>query len=1402
MSYRILTLLTLLVSIPSFSASERHRSAVYFGGSAADVANAVAVDGEGNAYVAGSMTREAGKKSAFVSKTKADGTEVLWTAYLDGASAESIAVDSRGSVWAGGAGFLAKLNGEDGRVERSLEVAGVRAIAVDQGGAVYAAGDGFVTKYAGFEVVYTAKVAGMVQGLAVDRNGAAYVAFGNSVGRLTADGGMFDYTLDLGFAANAVAIDGMGSAYVTGTNAMVAKVSPTGDGLVYAVSLGGVLEQEWRSIALDGMGNLYVAGWTSSSDFARARGWHGDRDGFLVKLNGAGEVVETEFAGTAARDAMNGVAVTAAGDIYLAGWTEAAGLGVGPLAQLQGGTDAVLVKFAANGTNRAITGTTTTLATSPAGSVGFGQAVVLTATVSPAGGTGKVTFYDGAMVIGTATLSGTTATLTTTLLEGGARSLRAYYLGDVNFSASLSANVTLAVNVTPALAFSPTGGATTTVTGDPLAIATGDLNGDGRADVVTANYTNRTVTVLLANGTGGFTQASGSPIFGGVQPSAVLIADFNGDGKRDLAVANQGSETVAIMLGNGNGTFGAATTLAMPGSPGVLKSADVNNDGNVDILSANFLGGSIGVLLGNGSGGFSAAAGSPVVLGGQVGSVAIGDYNGDGKLDLAVTSFTNENVLIRLGDGLGGFATSAGSPITVGGTPFGIEAGDFNGDGKLDLAVANFAVSSISLLIGNGTGGFTTSASSPITVGSTPRWITILDYNGDGKLDLAVANTAGNSVSVLQGNGAGGFTAASGSPITGNSTPMAVATGDFNGDGRVDIVVVNRQSGVSTIPGVGATPLVVGMVPSNPTTTTQTLALTLRDGDGFGNFARVYFLINTSATIPQNTCHGFYDRGENNFYLYNDALTVLQGPLTAGSAGTLQNSQCILYGTGSGVAAEAGTDTTLNMRMTMQGLYATTTEKVYFWALDKQNLGTGWVQTGSWVLGAAVGSQAPTVVSGTPTNPTTSPQTFTFTVRDNNGSANLDRVYFLVNTTATVPVNSCHGFYDRATNGLYLYNNDYSVLQGPLTLGTSGSLSNSQCSVNGLTSSLVSGAGTDVVFNLGMSLLGSYATSTQNIYIWAVDKEANGTGWVQTGTWGNAGAPVAPTFVSGTPANPSGSPQTFALVARDGNGFSDISRMYFVVNTTATVPVNSCHGFYDRATGAFYLYNDALTVLQGPLTPGVAGTLANGQCSINGATSSVTGSGTDLTVTMTMSLLGSYGAGQQKLYTWTLDNAGTGTGWQLASTWNGSSAPVAPTLPVVSPTSSASATQTFSLTGRDANGFSDINRFYFQVHTDATVPANTCHGFYDRASNSVFLYNDALTALTSFTVGTAGTVQNSQCRINGAATTVTGSGTDVVLNLNITRQGTYTTGAKSLLVWVIDNGGLGTGWLTAANWTL
>lgn len=1400
MSYRILTLLTILVAIPAFSAPERQRVAVYFGGAEADVANAVALDAEGSAYVAGSMTRSAGRKTAFVSKTKNDGTEILWTAYLDGTSANGIAVDARGGVWAAGDGFLTKLNGEDGRVERTVDAGMADAVAVDAAGAVYVAGNGFVAKYVGFEKAYSAKVAGLVRGIAVDGQGAAYIAFGTSLARLSADGAAFDYALDLGFSANAVTVDGAGAAYVAGAKATVAKIAPAGDAVLYQVALSGVLEQEAQAIALDGQGNLFVAGWTNSSDFARARGWHGERDGFLVKLNAAGEVVDTAFAGTAARDALRGVAVSANGDVFVAGFTEAAGLGDGPLAQLQGATDAVLLKFAANG-NRNITQTTTTLAASPSGSSGVGQAVVLTATVSPAGATGKVTFYAGQNVIGVGTLSGTTATISTSLLPPGTRTLRAYYVGDVNFSASTSSGVSYTVNVTPALAFSSLGGTTTTLASGLSWGATGDFNGDGRADVAVTNAANNTLSILLSNGAGGFSHAAGSPITTGAAPNSVTVGDFNGDGKTDLAVANFTSNAIGIFLGNGTGGFTAGTSVTITGGPFIVTAADVNSDGNTDLLVANFASGTLATFLGNGAGGFTAAAGSPVTIGGQPASATIGDFNGDGKVDVAVSNFQNNNVAILLGDGAGGFTAAAGSPVATGAGAIGVETGDFNADGKADLAVANFTSGTVSILIGNGLGGF--SASTPITTGGAPRELVLFDFNGDGKLDLAVVNNGVATISIYQGNGAGGFTAA-GSPISVGSQPVSVVTGDFTGDGRLDLVVLNSNSGtVQTIPGVGAAPLVVGGTPPSPTATPQTITFTIRDSDGYANISRLYFLINpNSSSIPQNTCHGFYDRSDNNFYLYNDALSVLQGPLTGGSGGTLQNGQCILYGTGSGFVAGAGTDLQVNFRMGMQGLYASTTEKIYLWAVDAQNLGTGWVQTGSWVLGAAVGAQAPTVISGTPTNPTTSPQTFTFTARDNNGAADIDRVYFLVNTTATTPVNACHGFYDRASNGLYLYNNDYSVLQGPLTLGTASSLSNSQCSVSGLTSALVSGSGTDVVFNLGMSLLGNYATATQNIYIWVTDKGGLGTGWQQTGSWGNTAPPTPPTFVSGSPSTASGSPQTFTIVSSDVNGYNDINRVYFVVNTAPTVPVNSCHGMWDRATGAFYLYNDALTALQGPLAPGAASSLSNSQCSINGVGSAASGSGNNLTVTFNLSLSSAYGAGQQKLYTWTTDNAGTGTGWTLASTWNGSVGAAAPTLAAVSPSVSTVATQTFTLVGRDANGFSDVNRIYFQVHTSATVPASTCHGFYDRASNSVFLYDDSLSSLTAFTVGTSNTVQNSQCRINGSGTTATGSGTDVVLNLNITRLGSYATGVKNLFIFVTDNGGLGTGWQTAANWNL
>jgi hypothetical protein len=290
----------------------------------------------------------------------------------------------------------------------------------------------------------------------------------------------------------------------------------------------------------------------------------------------------------------------------------------------------------------------------------------------------------------------------------------------------------------------------TAVGTDPHAVAVGDFNGDGRQDLAVAKELSGTVSILLGNGNGTFTQAPGSPITVGTDPTSVAVGDFNGDGIPDLAVANQGSGTVSILLGNGNGTF-------------------------------------------------TQAPASPITVGKDPISVAVGDFNGDGIPDLAVTNFGGSSVSVLLGNGDGTFTQAPGSPITVGKDPISVAVGDFNGDGIPDLAVTNFGGSSVSVLLGNGDGTFTQATGSPIAVGSGPFSVGVGDFNGDGKQDLAVAAQFSNSVSVLLGNGDGTFTQASGPPITVGSTPISVAVGDFTGDGRQDLAVANFVSASVTV---------------------------------------------------------------------------------------------------------------------------------------------------------------------------------------------------------------------------------------------------------------------------------------------------------------------------------------------------------------------------------------------------------------------------------------------------------------------------------------------------------------------------------------------------------------------------------------------------------------------------
>jgi hypothetical protein len=353
--------------------------------------------------------------------------------------------------------------------------------------------------------------------------------------------------------------------------------------------------------------------------------------------------------------------------------------------------------------------------------------------------------------------------------------------------------------------FAEAAGSPINVGTNPRSVAVGDFNLDGKPDLAVANENSNNLTVLLGTGNGGFTQAVGSPVVAGTHPVSVAVGDFNLDGKPDLAVANLASNEVTILLGNGNGGFtqAAGSPIGSLGVPDFVVVGDFNLDGKPDLAVASYIAASVMILLGNGNGIFTPAVGAPINVGNTPVALAIGDFNSDSKPDLAVanvgTSAATNRVTILIGNGSGGFTQAAGSPIVVGNGPRSISVGDFNSDGKKDLAIANSGFANVTILLGNGSGGFTQAAGSPLSVGGLPSSIAVTDYNLDGKPDLAVANGGSDDVTILLGNGSGGFTQPSGSPVSIGDAPVFVVTGDFNLDGKPDFATTNADSNNVTV---------------------------------------------------------------------------------------------------------------------------------------------------------------------------------------------------------------------------------------------------------------------------------------------------------------------------------------------------------------------------------------------------------------------------------------------------------------------------------------------------------------------------------------------------------------------------------------------------------------------------
>jgi hypothetical protein len=290
----------------------------------------------------------------------------------------------------------------------------------------------------------------------------------------------------------------------------------------------------------------------------------------------------------------------------------------------------------------------------------------------------------------------------------------------------------------------------------------------------------------------------------GGSPRGIASADLDRNGVSDLVVSNSASNTLSVMLGDGAGVLApaAGSPVAVAGSPTGVVVADVNRDGSPDVLVASSTAGDVKLLVGDGAGGFTPGAASPFVVGGGPPDLVAGDFNRDGSLDIAVCNETDGTVTVLLGNGSGGFSSAPGSPVAVGTGPRTLATAELTGDAILDLVVVNSTAGSLSVLRGDGAGRFTAAAGSPITVGSLPTSVAIADLDRNGRLDLAVANRGSGTLSVLLGDGSGGFTAAGGSPLTLTPAPESVALSEMDGDGVPD-VVVSTATNLQVLTGKG-----------------------------------------------------------------------------------------------------------------------------------------------------------------------------------------------------------------------------------------------------------------------------------------------------------------------------------------------------------------------------------------------------------------------------------------------------------------------------------------------------------------------------------------------------------------------------------------------------------------------
>jgi FG-GAP-like repeat len=346
----------------------------------------------------------------------------------------------------------------------------------------------------------------------------------------------------------------------------------------------------------------------------------------------------------------------------------------------------------------------------------------------------------------------------------------------------------------------------------PGCVLVADLDGDRELDLVVANEKGGDVSVLLADGKGGFAPSRGSPFPAGPSPNDLASGDFNGDGHVDVAVANHETQHLTVLLGDGRGALAPAanspvTVAVRPHVHGVA-TGDFNSDGSLDLVTDSWAEDRLVMLFGNGKGSFATPGTSLAVGKHPYQRARVADLNGDARMDIVSPNLEGDNVTILLGDGRGNFRQPAGSPFPCGDSPFNVAIGDVNADGKPDLAIVNSPSSTsdrsgadgLTILVGDGLGAFTKMTGSPFVTGKFPNIPAIGDVNGDGVADVAVSTPDGDRITVFTMSRNGSVASRADISVPGH--PKGLVIRDLNRDEKAEILATNNtRDTVTIIPG-------------------------------------------------------------------------------------------------------------------------------------------------------------------------------------------------------------------------------------------------------------------------------------------------------------------------------------------------------------------------------------------------------------------------------------------------------------------------------------------------------------------------------------------------------------------------------------------------------------------------